>query len=609
MTHIIDYQIIDAVDASIYWKDLHGKYLGCNKYMEQMAAMNRDQIIGNTDYFLPWKDQANKIMEVDLLVMANRKKYEIEENIIINDVDRVFLSKKSPLFNENGHVIGIIGVSIDITHHKRFEQEFEKTENSLEKYSTIKNRFLRNISHEARIPLGSVLSISELLNNNWDKFDDKTKHQNMALIFKEVTRLSRFLINTFDASRFLKNEIQLELKQANFSQFLRDVITQYKKSFCDTKVNIIINHFDEYHFAFDQTLITRVIQNLLMNAIQYSPKNKKIMIGLYKSYLKNTEIPAVHCSITDEGIGIPNDELEVIFDSFTESSKTASNACGVGLGLSICKDIIEAHAGNIWAENNLLKSGSSFHFSIPTNLLPTSNNVDNHNQKHNHIYEYNNIIQKDLTTIYNISQKKSFALIGISPFNSYFSVEKILEICEWINKEYDDFAIFIPDKISRYTFEALGYTESRVGRKIKKQDNYTINKVNKALLEFTKNHPQKNKIKVHNISELKKHNAYKDLYYKYSKKFLYDKEFRKRCLETTKWVLQSNNTKNIEIEEFQKNIAVQYFLFELPVMTHANDILGIPSCDFVYHYIPNFLKHIYLSEELVSPKQRFLILK
>ena len=60
-----DDQIIDAVDVSVYWKDLSGKYLGCNKYMEQMSGMNRDEIIGNTDYNLPWKDQANKIKEID----------------------------------------------------------------------------------------------------------------------------------------------------------------------------------------------------------------------------------------------------------------------------------------------------------------------------------------------------------------------------------------------------------------------------------------------------------------------------------------------------------------------------------------------------------------
>ena len=78
-----DDQIIDAVDVSIYWKDLSGKYLGCNKYMEQMSGMNRCQIIGNTDYNLPWKAQANKIKEIDDLVITSRKQYKTEEKQLL----------------------------------------------------------------------------------------------------------------------------------------------------------------------------------------------------------------------------------------------------------------------------------------------------------------------------------------------------------------------------------------------------------------------------------------------------------------------------------------------------------------------------------------------
>lgn len=609
MTQILDNQIIDAIDASIYWKDLSGKYLGCNEYMAKMAGLDRCEIIGNTDYLLPWKEQANKIREIDLLVIANRKKYEIEENPVVNGgVRKVYLSSKSPLFDSDNNVIGVIGVSIDVTHLKRFEQEFKQTERDLDKYSTVKTRFLKNISHEARIPLGSVLSLSESLTADWDKFDDLTKRQNVELIFKETNRLSRFILNTFDISAFLNEEIQPEFKQANFSRFVRNTVIQYQKEFCSEKTSIKINHFDDYHFSFDHKLITRVINNLLTNAVQYSLKEKKITVGLYKTHLKHTEIPAIHFCITDEGVGIPENESETIFEPFTESSKTASKACGVGLGLSICKEIIELHAGSIWAENNLLKSGATFNFTIPTNLFGSSNNFSEISKNTEVKEEVDNILSGDLTRPIYLDKKEPFALIGISPFNSYFSTTKILQICEWMNNQYQDFAIFIPNEISRYTFEALGYAESRLGRKIRKQDNYTINKVNTALSQFYIKYPEKENIKVHTISDLKQEQSYQDLYHIYSSMFLKDKEFRENCLEVTEWVLQNNNTKE-KIEEFQKNIAVQYFLCELPIMTFATSVLKIESCDFVYHSMPRFLKHLYLNKGLVSPKQRFLILR
>ena len=277
---IFDDQIIDAVEASIYWKDLSGKYLGCNKYMEKMSGINRNQIIGNTDYGLPWKDQANKIREIDQLVVANQKKYQTEEKATLgNGVVKIFLSSKKPLVGENDEIIGVIGVSIDITDYKRFEYEFEKTDKTLEEYTSIKNRFLRNISHETRIPLGSVLSISESLQDNWDKFDDASKRESIGLIFKEVTRLSKFITDTFDTSKFLTKEMQLNLKKDNFSDFLRNLVKNHQKSFDNTNIDIAINHFDNYCFYFDQRLITRVIDNLIMNAIRYSPKDKKITIS------------------------------------------------------------------------------------------------------------------------------------------------------------------------------------------------------------------------------------------------------------------------------------------------------------------------------------------
>ena len=606
----MDYRIIDAVDASIYWKDLSGKYVGCNKYMAQMAGMDRDQIIGATDYLLPWKDQANRIREIDLLVIANRKEYKLEESPIVDGaVLKIFLSSKNPLFNENGDVIGVIGVSIDITQYKRIEQEFRQTEIYLDKYSAIKTRFLNNISHEARIPLGSILSLSELSKDKWDQLDDITKRHNMELIFKETSRLSRFILNTFDISSFLNDGVQLNIKRANFSKFVKDVIELYQKELCNVKVDIEISHFDDYFFPFDQTLITRVINNLLMNAVQYSHKNKKIVISIYKTCLKNTEIPAIQFCIKDEGIGVPKNELESVFNQFVESSITSSQACGVGLGLTICKEIIEAHLGNIWVENNLLTSGATFNFTLPTNLLFSSNDFNNIHKQNEVKDQSDNILRKNLEEFTNHIKKEPFALIGISPFNSYFSTEKILEICEWINSRYNNFAIFIPDEISRYTFEALGYKEPRIGRKTKKQDNYTINKTNTALSHFYKKNPEKDKIKVHTISQLKQEKAFQDLYQVYSNKFLHDKQFRQNCLEVTEWVLLNNNTKDHKIEDLQKNIAAQYFLTELPVMTNTTDILKIESCDFVYHSIPDFLKHLYLSKELVSPKQRFLVLQ
>ena len=225
-----------------------------------------------------------------------------------------------------------------------------------------------------------------------------------------------------------------------------------------------------------------------------------------------------------------------------------------------------------------------------------------------------NIIYRDLSTP-NLSPKlpkRNFALIGISPFNSYFSSSKILELCQYVANSYNNFAIFIPDKISKFTLTALGYDDNRIHHKVRKQDNYTINKVNKALLSFYQNNIIYPEIKIYNISILQQNITYQQLYKYYKTLFLENQVFRKNCLEVTEWVLYCNKKHKNEpflITDQQKHIAVEYFLSELPIMANMSSILNNQSCDFIYHTIPSFLKKIFEKKEFISSNQNFCILK
>ena len=111
----------------------------------------------------------------------------------------------------------------------------------------------------------------------------------------------------------------------------------------------------------DAQQISQVIHNLLSNAIKFSPQHSRIKIKIEN----DNSIAAIRFSSVDQGIGIPEDELEIIFDKFSQSSITKTGADDTGLGLSISKDIIEAHSGKIWAENNQSESGSALIFVIP----------------------------------------------------------------------------------------------------------------------------------------------------------------------------------------------------------------------------------------------------
>jgi two-component system sensor histidine kinase ChiS len=116
----------------------------------------------------------------------------------------------------------------------------------------------------------------------------------------------------------------------------------------------------------DHFKIAQVIRNLLSNSIKFSPVGKMILITLSDTTLekKDRVLPALQVSVFDNGIGIPEGELDSIFDKFSQSSKTKTGAGGTGLGLAICKEIIVAHQGRIWGEHNQ-PQGSVFRFVLP----------------------------------------------------------------------------------------------------------------------------------------------------------------------------------------------------------------------------------------------------
>jgi two-component system aerobic respiration control sensor histidine kinase ArcB len=359
----INYQLLDNIVASIYWKNLGGVYLGCNKYMLAMAGLqNREQIVGKTDYDLPWRKQANKIRDIDQLVVQNNKTYELEENPLVHEgVLKTFLSSKTPLKEDDGTIIGIVGVSIDITEKNRLEELLKETEKSLEESRTIKERFLKNISHETRNPLQAFVCTAELLEEKWDTFSDKERYESVKLIATSSRRLVTLVTNTFDLSDIISNNVKLKLRKNNITKLIRESIERIKLSY---SCNIVLNATQEFHLVFDEEKIRQVVSNLLMNAIKWTKKEKIVTVELYSGLLPNSCMSGIICCIRDQGIKIPEKELEFIFEPFTESSNTASKACGVGLGLALCKEIIRMHMGEIWAENNI-GEGVTLNFMIP----------------------------------------------------------------------------------------------------------------------------------------------------------------------------------------------------------------------------------------------------
>ncbi len=213
------------------------------------------------------------------------------------------------------------------------------------------NTLINNVSHEIRSPMHGIYNISEFLNDHWHDLDEKQRKIQVQSIADISHKLKDFINNLLDISKFKAGKMTFDLAEIDLLSLIKE-ITEYCQKlylFNNNQLKIIFdnNALTTAKVWADPFRIRQLIQNLLDNAVKYTSKGAiyiKITAIAYNNH------PAWQIDIIDEGIGVPQQDLAVIFNSFIRSSN--KHGMGTGLGLSICKEIVEAHNGLIWAENN-----------------------------------------------------------------------------------------------------------------------------------------------------------------------------------------------------------------------------------------------------------------
>ena len=226
----------------------------------------------------------------------------------------------------------------------------------------IKNELLRNLEHETRTPITGITSLGQVLWANYDKFNEEQRRNATKNIADSSERLTSLVNNLIDLSKFNNINYQLNKSQVNLTDLVYERLELCKKLYIQDKDDLWFNLQieDELTVLCDEYYISRTIDNIIVNAIQYCKQ------GTITIELKPEQSNTILFSVKDEGIGIPKDELFEVFDPFTVSSKTKTPAGGRGIGLALSKKVIEAHNGQIWAKPNQDK-GVTVAFSLPIN--------------------------------------------------------------------------------------------------------------------------------------------------------------------------------------------------------------------------------------------------
>lgn len=255
---------------------------------------------------------------------------------------------------------------------KKLKDTVDTRTSELELLLKEQNRFVNNVSHEVRGPMHGIASISGQLVELWGDFNDQEKLKYVKIIASNSKRLFGLVSNILDMSRFNLGKIVIETALVDFADIAKDMIDECEQLYLPEHPGIKLSYdiqISQAPVVADKIAISQVLRNLFSNAIKYSKRINQISLKKKNSILaklvfdrKNKEFIF---SLRDEGLGIPEEEKDKIFDLFYESSRTSKNKGGTGIGLAIAKEIIDLHDGKIWVENNKNSNGSTFFISLP----------------------------------------------------------------------------------------------------------------------------------------------------------------------------------------------------------------------------------------------------
>lgn len=257
-------------------------------------------------------------------------------------------------------LVQAIGTQIGATLQRlRLLQALQRTNAALEEALRAKDEMIQNVSHELRTPLTIILGYAELLSQGVEEFSPEDIREMITAIVRNGHRL-RFMIDRLILMRII-SEGELHREPIRLHAWLREVVADWAQRAQEEDIHLAWEVADEtLTVPADPRLLREVIDNLLDNAFKFSPDKGTVSLRAWR------EGDEARIAVQDEGIGIPPEKLEKVFERFYQVSQGLRRQYeGLGLGLALCKDIIDLHGGRIWAESEGEGKGATFHIALP----------------------------------------------------------------------------------------------------------------------------------------------------------------------------------------------------------------------------------------------------
>ena len=366
--------IVDSSEDAIISKDLHSIVMSWNAGAERMFGYTAEEMIGTPVMRIIPKDRQADEVEI-LERVRNGERFEHFETVrLAKDGRRIDVSiSVSPIKDAEGRIIGASKIARDITSQKQAQEDLRKAalekqqllereraaRAEAEKAIRVKDDFLATLSHELRTPLNAILGWSSLLTSGAVKGEEMTMALNT--IERNARAQAQIIEDLLDMSRIVLGKVQLDMAKMEVDRVLADAVEAMQNTAQAKGLALEASIAQgEAVILGDAVRMKQVFWNLLTNAIKFTPAGGRVTVKLEHVGI------LVRVSVKDSGEGIDADFLATIFNRFEQADTSITRRHGgLGLGLSIVRQLVELHGGKVWAESEGVGKGAAFFVELP----------------------------------------------------------------------------------------------------------------------------------------------------------------------------------------------------------------------------------------------------
>lgn len=357
--------VIEGTPDAIFVKDLDGRYIMANSSAAGFLGKTAEEIIGKSDTELYLPETARRFIEDDQKVLSTGVTQTFEGVAHGPDITQMYLVTKTVYRDHEGNVIGLIGISHDITERKRAEEQriaFAREQQArmdAEEANRVKDEFLTTLSHELRTPLTSILGWTQLLTTG--NLDEGLQARALEVIERNARAQRQLIDDLLDISRIVAGKIRLDARPTSVAPLIEAALDSVRPVAAIKNIRLELVLDDRtVKVQGDAVRLQQIIWNLLTNALKFTPEGGCVTVRLERAD------EMVWITVTDTGQGISPEFLPYVFDRFRQAdSSTTREYAGLGLGLALVQYLVELQGGTVRVESSGEGQGATFTVNLP----------------------------------------------------------------------------------------------------------------------------------------------------------------------------------------------------------------------------------------------------